>query len=50
LLIEPNAGHASIKSSRIYMHLANDWLAEEYLQAAEAIEAQIDPLAERAAS
>jgi hypothetical protein len=32
------------------MHLANDWLAEEYLQAAEAIEAQIDPLAERAAS
>jgi integrase/recombinase XerD len=50
LLIEPNAGHASINSTRIYLHLANDWLAEEYLQAAEAIEAQIDPLAERAAS
>jgi hypothetical protein len=30
-------------STRIYLHLANDWLQGEYLRAAEAIEAQIDP-------
>ena len=38
--IQAQAGHASIDSTRIYLHLANDWLAEEYLRAAEAIEAQ----------
>ena len=30
----------SIESTRIYLHLANDWLSGEYLRAAEAIEAQ----------
>ncbi|MCA1679559.1 MAG: tyrosine-type recombinase/integrase [Actinobacteria bacterium] len=43
--VQAQAGHASIESTRIYLHLANDWLAREYLAAAEAIEAQIDPLA-----
>jgi integrase/recombinase XerD len=43
--LQAQAGHASIESTRIYLHLANDWLAGEYLAAAEAIEAQIDPLA-----
>jgi site-specific recombinase XerD len=38
--IQAQAGHASIESTRIYLHLANDWLAGEYLRAAEAIEAQ----------
>lgn len=38
--IQAQAGHASIESTRIYLHLANDWLSEEYLRAAEAIEAQ----------
>lgn len=38
--IQAQAGHASIDSTRIYLHLANDWLAGEYLRAAEAIEAQ----------
>ena len=38
--IQAQAGHASIESTRIYLHLANDWLAREYLRAAEAIEAQ----------
>ena len=30
----------------MYLHLANDWLAKEYLRAAEAIEAQAAPGAE----
>ena len=38
--IQAQAGHASIESTRIYLHLANDWLAGEYLRASEAIEAQ----------
>lgn len=38
--IQAQAGHASIESTRIYLHLANDWLEKEYLRAAEAIEAQ----------
>ena len=32
--IQAQAGHASIDSTRIYLHLANDWLAKEYLRAA----------------
>jgi len=39
--IQAQAGHASIDSTRIYLHLANDWLQREYLRAAEAIEAQV---------
>lgn len=38
--IQAQAGHASIESTRIYLHLANDWLVGEYLRAAEAIDAQ----------
>jgi site-specific recombinase XerD len=38
--IQALAGHASIESTRIYLHLANDWLSGEYLRAAEVIEAQ----------
>ncbi len=38
--IQAQAGHASIESTRIYLHLANDWLAGEYLRAADAIDAQ----------
>ena len=38
--VRPGLGCASIESTRIYLHLANDWLAGEYLRAAEAIEAQ----------
>ena len=41
--IQAQAGHASIESTRIYLHLANDWLEKEYLRAAEAIEAQAAP-------
>lgn len=38
--IQAQAGHRSIESTRIYLHLANDWLANEYRRAAEAIEAE----------
>ena len=48
--VQARAGHASIESTRIYLHLANDWLAREYLAAAEAIDAQLDPLAGELAS
>jgi len=44
--IQAQAGHASIESTRLYLHLANDWLAGEYLRAAAAIDAQVDPTAE----
>ena len=37
--VQAQAGHRSIESTRIYLHLANDWLAGEYLRAAESIDA-----------
>jgi site-specific recombinase XerD len=39
--IQAQAGHASIESTRIYLHLADDWLAAQYRRAAEAIDAQV---------
>lgn len=41
--IQAQAGHASIESTRLYLHLANDWLETEYLRAVEAIDAQLSP-------
>ncbi len=37
--IQAQAGHRSIESTRLYLHLANDWLAKEYLQASDLIDA-----------
>jgi len=37
--IQAQAGHASIESTRIYLHLADAWLAGQYLRATEALEA-----------
>ncbi|MER7694807.1 tyrosine-type recombinase/integrase [Streptomyces sp. NPDC097610] len=37
--VQAQAGHRSIESTRIYIHLANTWLAEQYLQASAAIDA-----------
>lgn len=39
--IQSQAGHASIESTRIYLHLADDWLASQYRKAAEVIDAQV---------
>ncbi len=38
--IQAQAGHRSIESTQVYLHLANDWLAGEYRRATEAIDAQ----------
>jgi integrase/recombinase XerD len=38
--IQAQAGHRSIASTRVYLHLGDSWLADEYRRAAEAIEAQ----------
>ncbi len=41
--VQAQAGHVSIESTRIYLHLADDWLAGQYRRAAEAIDAQMLP-------
>jgi integrase/recombinase XerD len=38
--VQAQAGHASIETTRLYLHLADDWLAGEYRRASEAIDAQ----------
>ncbi len=38
--LQAQAGHASIETTRVYLHLTNDWLASEYRKAAEVIDAQ----------
>jgi len=38
--IQAQAGPRSIESTRIYLHLADGWVAAEYRKAAEAIDAQ----------
>jgi integrase/recombinase XerD len=37
--VQAQAGHRSIESTRIYLHLTNDWLANEYQHAAQRIDA-----------
>src|SRR5499425_559495 len=44
--VQAQAGHASIESTRIYLHLTNDWLADQYLRAAELIDADTAAVAE----
>ena len=39
--VQAQAGHASVDSTRIYLHLADDWLAAQYRKAAEVIDAQV---------
>jgi integrase/recombinase XerD len=39
--VQAQAGHASIESTRIYLHLADDWLASQYNKAAEVLDAQV---------
>jgi hypothetical protein len=43
--VQAQAGHRSIESTRVYLHLANDWLAEQYRRAAEWIDADADSVA-----
>jgi site-specific recombinase XerD len=37
--VQAQAGHRSLESTRVYLHLANEWLAAEYLRAADIIDA-----------
>ena len=37
--VQAQAGHRSIESNRVYLHLTNDWLAGQYLRAAALINA-----------
>ncbi len=39
--IQAQAGHRSLDSTRLYLHLANDWLAAEYLRAAAIIDGHV---------
>lgn len=39
--VQAQAGHRSIETTRIYLHLGDRWLADEYRRAAEAIDAQV---------
>jgi site-specific recombinase XerD len=39
--VQAQAGHASIESTRIYLHLGEDWLATQYRTASEVIDAQV---------
>lgn len=39
--VQAQAGHASIETTRIYLHLADDWLASQYRKASEVIDAQV---------
>lgn len=39
--VQAQAGHRSIESTRVYVHLSNSWLAEEYQRADELISADV---------
>jgi site-specific recombinase XerD len=39
--VQAQAGHRSIETTRMYLHLGDRWLADEYRRAAEAIDAQV---------
>ncbi|MGH9192676.1 MAG: hypothetical protein ACRDZ0_09445 [Acidimicrobiales bacterium] len=44
--VQAQAGHRSIESTRIYLHLTNDWLASEYRRATELIDADAGSVGE----
>ena len=41
--VQAQAGHRSIESTRIYLHLSNTWLAEEYRRAMDVLDVVNDP-------
>lgn len=40
--VQAQAGHRNIESTRIYLHLADTWLAEQYHQAITALDETLD--------
>jgi integrase len=41
--VQAQAGHASIETTRIYLHLSNGWLAEEYRRAMDILDGLAEP-------
>jgi site-specific recombinase XerD len=39
--IQSQAGHHSIETTRIYLHLSNEWLADEYERAMSMLDAEV---------
>jgi integrase/recombinase XerD len=37
--LQAQPGHATIETTRVYLHLTNEWLASEYLKAQKRIDA-----------
>jgi integrase/recombinase XerD len=48
--VQAQAGHRSIESTRVYLHLASDWLAGEYWRAAALIDADTAAVSEMLAA
>jgi integrase/recombinase XerD len=48
--VQAQAGHRSIESTRVYLHLASDWLAGEYRRAAALIDADTAAVSEMLAA
>jgi site-specific recombinase XerD len=48
--VQAQAGHRSIESTRIYLHLSNDWLAGEYHRAVALIDADMAAITEMLAA
>jgi integrase/recombinase XerD len=48
--VQAQAGHRSIESTRVYLHLTNDWLAEQYRRASALIDANQAAVAEMLAA
>jgi site-specific recombinase XerD len=44
--VQAQAGHLSIESTRVYLHLTNDWLAAEYRRASALIDADVAAVAQ----
>jgi site-specific recombinase XerD len=44
--VQAQAGHRSLESTRVYLHLTNDWLAGEYRRAAALIDADAAAVAD----
>jgi integrase/recombinase XerD len=48
--VQAQAGHRSLESTRVYLHLTNDWLADQYRRAAALIDADVAAVAEMLAA
>ncbi len=48
--VQAQAGHRSLESTRVYLHLSNNWLAGEYRRAAALIDADVTAVAEMLAA